>query len=205
MLGFVAGFLPWIVMSLLARRGLAVAAGSGLSVAVLLSGRRLASGRAKLFEKAGLVYLGAMLLCSSASFVPRDPALITALGNLALASLAFVSLVVGRPFITEYAREIEPERLWEHPVFLHGTRRLTLAWTLVLLTIAGLEAASHFAGRWRWLLRWPLPFAVLFTAIKASQIYRVFLRRWQNAQIAEAAAEAPVKSDPGETAPHRSV
>lgn len=177
MIGVLAGFLPWIVLTALARHGLPVAAGAALGTALAIGGRRLVMGRAKVFEKAGLGFLALIAALSPTSLAPTDPAVISALGNGALAVLAAVSLVVGRPFIAEYAREIEPERVWAHPLFAHGTRRLTQAWTVVLAAMAALQLASAHSAAHAWLLRWGLPAGLLVAAVHGSHVYRRWLRR----------------------------
>ncbi|WP_119420386.1 hypothetical protein [Desertibaculum subflavum] len=70
-------------------------------------------------------------------------------GTLAL--YAFVGLAVGLPFSAEFARDTVEPTLWTHPVFLHVTAAITLAWGVgfLLLTALAWPASWLRARRWQ--------------------------------------------------------
>ena len=56
---------------------------------------------------------------------------ILASGSLFLAT--FCSLLIGRPFTEDYARDHVPAELWDHPSFIRGCYTVTTAWGLIFL------------------------------------------------------------------------
>jgi hypothetical protein len=44
-------------------------------------------------------------------------------------AMASISLLVGKPFTLQFARESTPPEIWNLPVFLHANVVITLAWT----------------------------------------------------------------------------
>ncbi len=52
-------------------------------------------------------------------------------GSLFLAT--FFSMLIGRPFTEDYARDTVPPELWDHPNFIRGCFIVTTAWGFVFL------------------------------------------------------------------------
>lgn len=68
-----------------------------------------------------------------------------------LAVYAFAGLAIGRPFSVEFARDTVEPALWTHPLFLHVTSAITLAWAIgfVVLAVLAWPAAWLLARRWQ--------------------------------------------------------
>jgi uncharacterized membrane protein len=58
----------------------------------------------------------------------------------ALASVTFGSILVGRPFTLQYAREMVDESLWDNPRFIRVNILMTSVWGVVFLVNLGLSA-----------------------------------------------------------------
>ena len=59
--------------------------------------------------------------------------------DIGLIAIVLFSLVIGRPFTIQYARENVPPGLWDSPQFVHTNRVITLVW---LAAFAALIAAD---------------------------------------------------------------
>lgn len=53
--------------------------------------------------------------------------------NGTLASIAWISLLLGKPFTLQYAREQVSKEKWNHPIFIQINQLLTLTWGLIFL------------------------------------------------------------------------
>lgn len=59
--------------------------------------------------------------------------------NGALASIAWISILIRRPFTIQYAKEQVSKDKWQHPLFLKINYLLTTAWGLIFLINLGLH------------------------------------------------------------------
>lgn len=76
--------------------------------------------------------------------------------NIVLASIAWVSLLVGRPFTLQYARLGTPQERWKDPVFIRVNQLLTLMWGLIFLFDLGLNIAKQYQ-----IQLWPYGYSML--------------------------------------------
>lgn len=61
------------------------------------------------------------------------------LSNVVLATIAWFSLVIGRPFTSQYARELTPQQVWRKPGFIKVNQVLTILWGSIFLFSAVLH------------------------------------------------------------------
>ena len=126
------GFVPWIIYWSLAGPGLDVAGmGGALVAAVLLNGYRAYTRNVKTLELVTLIYfaaaLGVTVLTGSGLFITYGGALV----YLALAGVAWGTLIAGHPFTYEYAREDWDRAFWNDPIFLETNRIITAVWGVI--------------------------------------------------------------------------
>src|SRR5258708_4145400 len=58
--------------------------------------------------------------------------------NGALAAIAWISILVRKPFTIQYAKEIVSSDKWQHPLFIKINYMLTSAWGILFLIGTGL-------------------------------------------------------------------
>jgi hypothetical protein len=137
----VVGFIPWIVMSVLAgphRSELACAIALGLGLLTALLG--LAVGiSVKLLDAAAVVFflvllvIGALVDANALHWLARWS---SELSNIAIALIALCSIAFRTPFTIQYAREEVPRENWNSPLFLHINYVITWVWTVAFLITA---------------------------------------------------------------------
>ncbi|MFT3973259.1 MAG: hypothetical protein QM699_07365 [Amaricoccus sp.] len=65
--------------------------------------------------------------------------------DIGLLGIVLVSLLVGRPFTLQYAREQAPREVWDDPRFVQLNRRITLAWAIAFAIVVLADALLDFA------------------------------------------------------------
>ena len=163
----VVGFLPWIIFWVVANPHTWEYAVSGaLVAAVILVIPDLAEHRKLKSLDIGsigffgvLTVLGLVLDRSDLQWL-EDYA--QAISSGILAVIALGSLVVGIPFVEQYAREMTPPERWKDPIFKRNARLLTTMWGVIFLVTAILGAIGEGeTGDMRGWLEWILPIALL--------------------------------------------
>lgn len=124
-------FLPWISFLLIAQGSL-LRLKIGLVVALVIN---LTMGLLRLHR--GIILWAGLLFFSFASIMVLGleiPWVIHAMGILASGTLAlatWVSLLIGRPFTIDYAREHTDPALWHTQAFLRSNQFITALWGAV--------------------------------------------------------------------------
>ena len=98
-----------------------------------------------------------------------------------LAAVAFGSVLARRPFTLQYAREMVPKEIQEHPGFLTANRFMTLAWGAVFAINLGLSSAAVMDPPG---YKGPivlLTFLVLAAGIAFTLWYPSHVRKWKGA------------------------
>lgn len=129
------GFAPFFVFAALSRvAGLfpGLLAAAAVSAALLLRAR-LRGESAKILELGSLLlFLG---LAGWVAVRHATPSLVAVrlTVDAGLFLIVLASLLAGRPFTLQYAREQVAPDLWTHPAFLHANRAITAVWDGALL------------------------------------------------------------------------
>jgi hypothetical protein len=162
-------FAPFIAFAVLNHF---VAPTAALAVAALVSlgliAREIALGRSiKILEAGTCILFGGLAVCAYVSNANWPIVGVKLAVDIGLFAIVLFSLLVGRPFTVQYAREQVPREFWESLEFVHTNRVITLVWLLafavlivadlvllylpdvphkigVLLTIAALYGAFKF-------------------------------------------------------------
>lgn len=125
---FVA-FVPWIIYWSLSGPGLDVAGmGGALIAAVLLNGYRAYIRNPKTLDLVTLGYFAvaffATILTGTRFFIAYGGALV----YVALAGVAWGTLIAGNPFTYDYAKEDWDKAFWNDPIFIRTNQIITVAW-----------------------------------------------------------------------------
>jgi ABC-type multidrug transport system fused ATPase/permease subunit len=139
--GILFGFAPWIVYWVLVGNvpaGTAVLAALGIAVVAFLTGRALKlPGRIlELGAVAVFAVLAVLTFVTSESFMVEW---LQPLGNLGIFLVALVSLLLGKPFIRDYAAVDQPPHVVKTELFARITTLLTWVW---IAAFAGMTVSS---------------------------------------------------------------
>ncbi|NPV56331.1 MAG: FAD-dependent oxidoreductase [Anaerolineae bacterium] len=138
------GFIPWIIFWSLSGPGWWTPAilGALLAAAALVTWRWSKRRDVKTMEVVSLGYFAAhavvTLALGSSFFIDYG----AVLNSLALAGMAFGTLLAGSPFTYQYARESWAPELWDNPLFRLTNQIITGVWGGIFLVNSGLGALS---------------------------------------------------------------
>jgi NO-binding membrane sensor protein with MHYT domain len=212
-LGFVVGFLPWIVFSIVAQRLDANGVAWSATIAVAMTVVALLTAR----RRHGPTFLNLVSLCLFAVI-----AVVGFVGGAAVDRWLFewgrplVGVVLGlvvlatvpvRPFTEEYARQSVPQEYWGSPTFRRINSVISAVWGVAILVIgvagvavAALDANAMDASRSHGvdlLLNWVVPIAAIWAAIRFTDTYPDRVRQ---AAGPEPGVSRPIPPEGGEPA-----
>jgi hypothetical protein len=111
------------------------------------------------------------------------------LGILTSATLfvaTFFSMLMGRPFTEDYARDHVPIELWNHPNFIRGCYTVTTAWGLIFLANTLVNVSALFyPQRGEWFFR-GIELGIIAAGIAFTTVYS------EQAKRKRAAGEYPI-------------
>jgi hypothetical protein len=181
--GIFAAFIPWIVFwVLIGSVDVRVACVVPLVIVAVQALRTVQSGAVPKVLELGTVVVFAVLtvlaLVGDDVFLDRW---IQPLANGGLFLIALGSVVIGKPFALQYAREEVPPEVQDSPVFLRTTRTITLVWVAAFaaMTVSSLippivdgDVTMHDEDdALSALCYWVVPFVVLAGAVLFTKWY----------------------------------
>jgi hypothetical protein len=130
-LSVLVSFAPWIAVWVLVSNdsyvtGMLVA--TACSLGLILWAFVIEGKKPKLLDWGTLGSLGGLTILSVVAGGPWLGAWLSALLNAALLLIMFGSIVVGRPFTIDYAKEETPPELWDTPGFRHVNAVISWVW-----------------------------------------------------------------------------
>lgn len=131
-------FLPWIVYWILVGNvdfRLAVLIAFGVA-ALHFVRARVAGGAPKVLDIGTLAVFAILTIVAYATDDAFLERWLQPLSSGALLAIALVSLLIGKPFVRQYARETVPEEYWDSPRFLRTTLVITWAWIAAFAVMA---------------------------------------------------------------------
>lgn len=130
------GLAPFIAFFVLARSigaapGLWAAA--AIALALLARARLRGQTEVKVLEAGGAVLFVGLAIV--ASFVRPDWSVfeVRVFVDLGLVAITLGSILIGRPFTLQYAREQVPQERWTHPLFYAANVRISAVWALAFV------------------------------------------------------------------------
>ncbi len=147
-LSILLGFLPWIVFGALSGPSLfrlKAAIVVALALVLVMGYKQLAKGF--ILTWGSLVFFAFNLLAVvlfENLWVIKNLDILT---HGTLAAIACVSILVGNPFVLQYARETVPPERQASPVFYRICWTLSLIWMLVFAVTTGMSVAKTY-GWW---------------------------------------------------------
>jgi hypothetical protein len=188
------GFIAWLAYGAMIAGGYRIAAasaGAGIMLAILAGENR--RGSVKIIDCTSLGFFAlafaALLTGGEHHFMRYE--VILAWG--VFAAVAWVTILIGFPFTTQYAREQAPRELWNAPLFRQVNLRLTTVWALIF-TIDTLLAILALRGRYLLFLAMILPGASMLFGYAVSLIYPARYRTLPGSQVTQS-SDALVKGE----------
>lgn len=172
LLKILVGFLPWILFGIIAGPSL-----TGLEIALAVS---LTAGIALGFKQ---LRKGYFLTWGSLLFFSLSLILVAFLKNLwviehmdllaraTLAAIAWASIIAGRPFTLQYARESVPEAYWRTPEFIHTGYFTSIVWGIIFLIALGASLCRPYLDQMASWLYHLLATGTMFLGIVFTQWY----------------------------------
>jgi hypothetical protein len=196
------GFVPWIVYWSLSGAGLRRAAVLvALAAGIGLCARQAWHRRLRPLEATATVFFAAHALVTvglGSSFFETYAVL---LAPVALATMAWGTLLAGTPFTLVYAREDWPREYWDAPLFRRINTLLTSMWAVVFTVNAALGGLSVLRPASRLWLTGILPQLGIAAGVALSIVLpRWYPRRWAAHEIA---AREPYRWAPPDFGPRR--
>ncbi len=147
----VLGFAPWLLFLFLSGNSL-----SSLERAILISlVTCLALGYGEL-RKGFILTWGTLVFFSFCAITINLFHLVWVamymdlLSNSALTLVMWLTLLLGKPFVLQYARKGLPEEKWHEPSLIHGCRQMTIVWASLMSLSVVLSVVRRTS-----LLNWP--------------------------------------------------
>lgn len=152
-MGYLRGFVPWIISGVVSSFDWRWGAAGGLASAVLLvlQDRRRGVGLdALVLEVSSLFYF---LVIGALAFTNPGSGMSGYTGVLSfvwLAATAWVSLAARRPFTLGIAKRQTPREYWDTPQFIQVNNHITSAWGGGFTFIAAVLAICHVTNAAGW-------------------------------------------------------
>jgi hypothetical protein len=169
LLKILLGFLPWILFGILAGPPL-----TRLEIALAVAWAATLALGLKQLRKGFFLTWGSLLffsLCLILIAFLKNLWVVEHMGLLAratLAAIAWASIIAGRPFTLQYARESVPEALWRTPGFIHSNYVISMVWGVIFLIALGASLFRPYLDGWLYQL---LATGSMFAGIIFTQWY----------------------------------
>jgi uncharacterized membrane protein len=166
------GFVPWVLFAVLCRRdSLQAAVVVGLVGALAVGAPGVLAGRPKLLELGTVAFFAVFVVVVFAVDPGADDFLNRygrAIATAGLALIAGVSLLLGKPFTEQYAKEQVDPSLWGSERFGALNRHFTAAWALVfaLMACSHIVAGAIDTHRAETIFNWVIPIALIVIVVK---------------------------------------
>ena len=133
----------------------------------------------KVLEIGSLALFGALVFYTLVAAPEWTVATVRLAVDAGLFAIALVSLLVGRPFTLQYARESVPKEFWSSPLFL-STNQQIAAWTAAFAVMAAADAAAQYVEA--------IPLWIDIAATVAAFAAAFWFTRWSSARARRRAA-----------------
>jgi len=137
MLSIFKSFLPWILYSILYSNNptqFKIAIGAAIGSSLLLDWKDLRAGF--ILTWCTLLYFAGLLIFVTLYHSVWLEKNMWLFSNLILATIAFLSILIKKPFTIQYAKQAVAEAYWNNPLFIEINNILTLIWGLIFLFTA---------------------------------------------------------------------
>ena len=138
LLKILLGFLPWILFGIMAGPSLTsleVALAVALAATLALGVKQLRQGYFLTWGSLLFFLVSFILVAFLKNLWVAEHMDLLARGSLAV--IAWGSIIAGRPFTLQYARESVPEAYWQTPEFIYTGYFISIVWGVIFLIALG--------------------------------------------------------------------
>lgn len=131
-----SNFIPWIIFSIYEGQSAANTSQAGFVAAIItiiLSRKQIK--RFFILPLASLIFFIFTWINSSYINLPIIETYNLLINNLALPSIILISIIIGKPFTIEYAREKTDQAYWQLPMFIKINYLLSIMWLIIITTM----------------------------------------------------------------------
>jgi hypothetical protein len=141
-MGILLAFAPFIVFAVIAQFASSVdALVAGAVVSAALIARDWVRGRMPKLLEIGTFLLFGVLAIYALAGGPMSVIGVRLCVDAGLLLIVIVSLLIGRPFTMQYAREQVPSEFWNNPSFIRTNYVITSVWALAFVVMVAAELA----------------------------------------------------------------
>jgi len=141
------GFAPFFTFAVASHlSGPVVGLVAGMVVSAILAAREILRGKApKILELGTLLLFGALCAYTLAARPQWTLMEVRLIVDIGLLLIVVGSLLIGKPFTIQYAREQVPPAQWDTPQFAAINRRITGIWAMAFVVIVVADLLLTFA------------------------------------------------------------
>ena len=173
-MGILLSFLPWIVFwTLSSHNNYQVSALAATGVVIFLNLRNIVKRNIKILDLGTLIFfilLTAVSFFSKATWIDSYS---TPLSDVAMFAIAFISLIIRKPFTIQYAYEQVDPQYWNTPKFYTTNRTITAVWCIAFAVKAFLSYLNVCNPQ---TFFWVMNIIVLIGAIKFTYWYPDYVK-----------------------------
>jgi pimeloyl-ACP methyl ester carboxylesterase len=138
-------FIPWVIFFLCFgydQITLQIGASGALVALILLEKQGLERGF--IFDWASLLFFVFIFVTVIVFYQPWIVVNASILANIALTAIAWISLLINKPFTMQYTRLMVTKNYWQKPLFIASNRWLTLVWAIVFTVLTVMEYVTIY-------------------------------------------------------------
>ncbi|MBN2255579.1 MAG: hypothetical protein JW736_07720 [Deltaproteobacteria bacterium] len=173
-MGIFLSFLPWIAYWVMSGRdNHQTAAVAATVIVIFLNVRDIKRRSIKILDLGTLIFfilLTAISFSSEAEWVDHYSA---CLSDGAMFLISLISLVIGKPFTIQYAREQVDPKFWDTPGFYATNRTISMVWCV---SFALNTVLTYLYVRHPYMIDWVIHILILVGAIKFTAWYPDFVK-----------------------------
>ncbi len=165
----ILGFAPWIIYLFMPTSTL-----NEFKIAIILSLIACVVCQFRELKKGFVLSWGSLLffllmtvgvVVLTNSWIIKNAGIIS---NSALIIITFISIIIGKPFTIQYAKETVPSERWKHPLFIRINYLLSIFWLVVFMIGLLLYLIRDYFQISHWIYAFisyiPLIIGIFFTA-----------------------------------------
>ena len=172
-MGMILTFLPWLLFWVLLSHGklfLSIVIALAASIAAVAA-EKMAGRGPKILQIGTLTVF--VIFLAAAAFLDRAwlGHWIKVLSNASLTLIVLVSILIGKPFTIQYARESVPRELWGTPEFLRANYVITWVWFVAFVINTAVFGLDHFIPSINVFVNWAIAICPILAAAKFTAWY----------------------------------
>ena len=175
----IVSFIPWILFWILAGKGMPepAAAAAFFTTLVFIIVEKIRGRSLKILQVGTLAFFLVLSALALATELDRFSAWVNFGANFTLTAIVLFSIVIGKPFTLQYAKEQTPENFWTSPVFIRINYTISWVWCLVFLVNLIPSTVIVCGGNVPAAVRWTASIVLFIAAAKFTKWYPQHIKK----------------------------